>query len=429
MKRLLLVGLLGFCFAATPGFCAVTGLTAYPGSVTFLASNGSTLVRTDSSPIVVASGTGSAGVTVSVSSTPLNVSCGGSTKPWLSASLGSSTVNAGGYVRVTISANPCGGQTGLSGKVTITAGSTSVSISVALNFYEGGDVTVTSAPAMPLMLGAGTVAQHYIIAFTDNGQPNEAQDSTFKVSATINNWLSAATNGDASDFGMTVDPSKLLPGAYSGVVSFAGNLGSPIQANVDVTLIVPAPVAVITSLNPNSANAGGAGFTLTVTGSGFLNGNSTIEWSSGAFSSALATTYVSATQLTAPISASLIASAGTASVTVVNTGASASNALNFTINPNPATPVITSLSPSSATVGGPAFTLAVVGSGFVAGSNVQWNGAPIATTYVNPTLLTASVSSALIATSSNVSITVLNTGRKGIERRDISPLPRPPPAC
>jgi hypothetical protein len=411
MKRLIFA-VFGLFFLAVPGFGAVTGLTAYPGAVTFLSSNGSNLVRTDSSPIVVASGTGSASITVSVSSSPtLNV-CNGNTKPWLSASLASGTISAGGHVGVTISVNPCGGSTNLAGTVTVTTGSTSVAISVALSFYSGGDATVTSVPSMPLSLGAGTPAQNYIIAFADTGQPNEAQSPTFQVSATPNNttnnatWLSAAKNGDASDFAMTVDPSKLSPGAYSGVVSFVGNLGSPIQVNVDVTLIVPVPAAAITSLNPNSATSGGAGFTLTVTGSSFVNGGSAVDWNG----TPLSTSFVSATQLTASVSAGLIASSGTAGVTVANSGAPSSNALNFTINPNAAAPIITSLSPTSATVGGAGFTLTVTGSGFVAGSNVEWNGAPIATTYISSTLLTASVSSALISSPSNPAVTVQNTG-------------------
>ena len=78
-------------------------------------------------------------------------------------------------------------------------------------------------------------------------------------------------------------------------------------------------------------------------------------------------------------------------------------------------------------MGGPAFTLTVDGSGFVAGSNVQWNGAPIPTTYLSPTLLTASVSSALITSPANADITVLNTG--GLTSNDVTfPVAAAPPS-
>ena len=325
MKRLIspLSGIFaGLFFLAVPGFSAVTGLTAYPGSVTYQASSLSTLVRTDSSPIVVASGTGSASVTVAVSSPTLNVSCGGSTKPWLSATPGNGTINAGGYVGVTILVNPCGGNTDLSGTVKITAGSASTSISVTLHFSPGVDATVTNSPAMPAITHLAqrerrrAELQNCFYSLRSGGL-------FFSVSPSVNNgvnWLNYATNGDSNDFIMIVDASKLSPGDYSGFLNITGSAkGSPINAVLDVTLIVPVPIAAITSLNPNSATSGGGAFTLTVTGSGFANlAASTIDWNGAP----LTTTYVSATQLTAPVSASLIASSGTASVTVVNTGAS-----------------------------------------------------------------------------------------------------------
>ncbi len=87
-------------------------------------------------------------------------------------------------------------------------------------------------------------------------------------------------------------------------------------------------VPVISNLSPSSATAGESAFTLTVNGSGFVNG-STVDWNG----SAVPTTYVSSGELTASIPASLIASAGTAAITVVASGAATSNVVTFTINP------------------------------------------------------------------------------------------------
>jgi len=85
----------------------------------------------------------------------------------------------------------------------------------------------------------------------------------------------------------------------------------------------------ITSIAPTSATAGGAGFTLTVTGTNFVNGASTVTWNGAD----RPTTFVSATELTATISAADIAAAGTANVAVTTTGAaSPSNTVIFTIN-------------------------------------------------------------------------------------------------
>jgi uncharacterized protein (TIGR03437 family) len=88
------------------------------------------------------------------------------------------------------------------------------------------------------------------------------------------------------------------------------------------------PLPAITSLAPSSTTAGGAGFTLTVTGTGFLSG-AAVQWNGAA----LATTFVTTTQLTAAVPAGLIATAGSASITVSNPGGMASNAVSFTINP------------------------------------------------------------------------------------------------
>ena len=75
------------------------------------------------------------------------------------------------------------------------------------------------------------------------------------------------------------------------------------------------------------------------------------------------------------------------------------------------TPSITSsLSPSSATVGGTAFALTVTGSGFLSSSTVLWNGSALSTAFVNSSQLNALVPANLIASPGNVSLTVQNPG-------------------
>jgi hypothetical protein len=76
------------------------------------------------------------------------------------------------------------------------------------------------------------------------------------------------------------------------------------------------PVPLINEpLGPDATAPGGAGFTLTVNGTGFLS-TSVVKWNG----SARSTIFVSSSQLTASILSSDIAKAGTASVTVVNPG-------------------------------------------------------------------------------------------------------------
>ena len=88
------------------------------------------------------------------------------------------------------------------------------------------------------------------------------------------------------------------------------------------------PTPAITSLNPASTQAGGGDFTLTVTGSNFVNG-SVVQWNG----TARTTTLASVTQLSAQIKAADIASQGSASITVLNPapGGGVSNALGFSI--------------------------------------------------------------------------------------------------
>ncbi len=170
------------------------------------------------------------------------------------------------------------------------------------------------------------------------------------------------------------------------------------------------PVPAITSLNPAAATAGDPAFALTVNGTGFVS-NSTVRWNG----SARTTTYVSATRLTAAVSAADIATAGTASVTVVNPapGGGTSAASTFTVNPLNPVPAITSLNPAAATAGDPAFALTVNGTGFVSSSTVRWNGSARTTTFVSATRLTAAVSAADIATAGAGGIQVVNPAPGG----------------
>jgi hypothetical protein len=169
------------------------------------------------------------------------------------------------------------------------------------------------------------------------------------------------------------------------------------------------PLPTISSLSPGSVAPGSAAFTLTVDGSSFVPA-SVVNWSGAP----LTTTYVSASRLTASVPASDVAAAGTASVTVSSPapGGGSSAATSFAIGANPL-PAVSSLSPASVAPGSAAFTLTVDGSGFVSGSIVNWNGAPLATTYVSASRLTASVPASNIAAAGTASITVGNPASTG----------------
>ena len=169
-------------------------------------------------------------------------------------------------------------------------------------------------------------------------------------------------------------------------------------ASVTLSLEVDAPVPTISALNPASATALGATFTLAVNGTNFVTGD-TIQWNG----TSLTTKFVSATQLSASVAASLIATVGSASVTVTAAGSSSAS-INFQINPP--TPGLTTLSPSSAIATSSGFTLTVTGTGFLSSSLVEWNGSPLATNYVSATQMTASVPDSLISSAGTASVLV-----------------------
>ncbi|HEY3322308.1 MAG TPA: autotransporter-associated beta strand repeat-containing protein [Planctomycetota bacterium] len=104
------------------------------------------------------------------------------------------------------------------------------------------------------------------------------------------------------------------------------------QTSFNVTVINLNPAPVISDITPSVSTAGAAGFTLSVSGIGFIS-TSVVKFGSVA----LPTTVVGSTQLTAPISAAMVATPGPVFVTVANPtpGGGISNAKVFTINGTP----------------------------------------------------------------------------------------------
>jgi hypothetical protein len=107
-----------------------------------------------------------------------------------------------------------------------------------------------------------------------------------------------------------------------------GYINSSVAA-ATYTIILPNPAPVLSGISPGFVSAGGATFPLTVTGSGFVS-NSTVYWGT----TALTTTYGSATQLSAQVPATDIVSAGITTITVQTPapGGGTSNTLQFEVD-------------------------------------------------------------------------------------------------
>jgi trimeric autotransporter adhesin len=182
------------------------------------------------------------------------------------------------------------------------------------------------------------------------------------------------------------------------------------------TLTVAAPTAtpVIALLNSTSAIAGSPAFTLSATGTGFTS-SCTLQWNS----TALATSYSYGTiynpstggyttgdNLFATIPASLLTTAGSASITANCPTAvtPTSNALTFNVT-NPPVPTLTSISVTA----GPIATdtnLTVYGTGFSSASTASYNGQALTTTYANSTSLTAIIPASQLLFPGTGSVTV-----------------------
>jgi len=166
---------------------------------------------------------------------------------------------------------------------------------------------------------------------------------THFTSAAIVNWGATplvTTHTEGGSLTAQV-PASLV--ATAGTVSVTVTTDEGTSAPATFTIAPPSPV--IASLGQSSAAAGGATFTLTINGTNFVR-DMEILWGS----TWAASTYVSATQVTTTIPASLIATAGAAGVVIYAPGIGWSNTSYFTINPAP--PSIISLGPASATAGG-----------------------------------------------------------------------------
>jgi hypothetical protein len=364
-----------------------------PGSVRLGGTVNSVPAITSLSPTAVAAGSAAFALTVNGTSF-----MNGSVVNWNGAAR-STTFVSGTLLQAPITAADIA--TAGAAAVTVFNPSPGGGTSAASNF------TITASNPVPA-----------IVSLSPNAVAAGSSDFTLTVNGTgfangsVVNWNGTArttTFVSATQLQAAIAAGDVVAAGTASVTVFSPAPGGGTSAVASFSINPPNPVPSIASLSPNSAVAGGAAFTLTVNGTGFVSG-SVVNWNGAART----TTFVSATQLQAAITAADIAAVGSASVTVFNPapGGGTSAAASFTITQNPV-PAITSLSPNSAVAGGAAFSLTVNGTGFVSGSVVNWNGATRATTFVSTTQLQTAIAAADIAAGGTASVTVFNPAPGG----------------
>ena len=291
-------------------------------------------------------------------------------------------------------------------------GSSSVGYNVAPNTGSARTGTLTIA-GQTFTLTQGNGCAYTLTAtsqsFSSNGGLSTVQVTTSNgctwTAASNDPWLtitSGASQSGAGTVGYSVAPNTGT-GARAGTLTIANQTFSVTQTGT-----TPNPTPVLSGLNPSVVLAGSETFTLELNGSNFVNG-STVRWNG----SERITAFINSTRLTAAISAADVTLARGVEITVFTPapGGGASNALFLQIN-NPA-PAITSLSPSSVTVGSPGLTLAINGVNFVNGALVRWNGADRTTNFVSRALLTVALTSTDFATAGTANVEVFNPAPGG----------------
>ncbi len=172
----------------------------------------------------------------------------------------------------------------------------------------------------------------------------------------------------------------------------------------------------LASISPSSVPAG-ADATITLQGANLASGANVVVGgnilsNAFCFSGSCPISYVSISEMTVALPASTLASPGELSIAVETASGAVSNSLTLTVTTGGATnnpaPTLISISPATAVAGGKAFALTVQGSGFVAGSKVEWNGSSRLTTYISGTQISASIAAGDIASPGTAGVTVVN---------------------
>ncbi|HEX8209948.1 MAG TPA: IPT/TIG domain-containing protein [Longimicrobium sp.] len=218
------------------------------------------------------------------------------------------------------------------------------------------------------------------------------------------NWNSTplpTTFVNKKELRATVPQAQLSEGGQVSITVASTTPGGGTSGQAWFTVRQPAPVIV--SLSADTFNLAQLSGEITIEGSGFTRAT-VVRWN-GVVQTA---TYQSPTRLAVTLNANGVAP-GITSLEVSNpTPGGGTAAATFTVY-SPV-PVIAVLPSSGATALRPGFSLWVHGRDFVQGARVLWNGAERPATYVSPTRLQVSVSSADVAAAGGITLSVVNPG-------------------
>jgi IPT/TIG domain len=226
-----------------------------------------------------------------------------------------------------------------------------------------------------------------------------AEGSGFAAGAVLK-WNGAALPTDFLSSGGLTAPVTAAQVAGAAQIAVVAVNPDGTTSNPQTLTVAAAPA--ISSIDPPSVTAGSPAFQLSVYGTGFASA-AVVELNGAA----LATTWVSSTQLEAQVTAAQVAAAAQLNIVALNPGPPPQSSNTETLAVVSA-PVINSLEPGAVVAGSAAFGLTVNGSGFASGAIAKLGTTALPTEVLGATELTAQLTAAQVQSVAQLSITVSN---------------------
>lgn len=361
------------------GLCADPVIRATPASLTFSHQTGVSALPASQTVSLAA-------ISSATAAMPFIATVGGA--PWLIVTTDRGATPA----RLTVVVNP----------TTLAAGTYAATITVT---PMSGDVLIVPV-TLTVRTAPGTLtATPSMIGFTwrrGDGAPAPqavnltGNDALLNYSAAVMAapWLVVTPASGfvfpafATPLTVTAIPGELVPGTYRGTLALTSTNATNRTQTVTVDLTVQPGPPVISTVWPLRITRGAGDTTITLTGSHFYAASVV-----GAGTTALRSTFLGTTAMTAVVPQALLATAGTLALTVVNAApGGTSPAAAFTIDPNG--PRIAAVVDSASYIPGaisPGEILTVFGSGLgpdaLAVFTLPLAGTPIATTLAGTRVL------------------------------------------
>jgi hypothetical protein len=175
-----------------------------------------------------------------------------------------------------------------------------------------------------------------------------------------------------------------------------------------LSFTVSNPSATISSINPSAAFVGSAALDLTVNGTGFV-ATSAVLFNG----TALQTTYQSGTRLIGKVPATALGAAADFPVAVQNQPPGGGVSAPVVFRVQYPTPSVTSVAPTTVAAGSSPTEILVTGVGFFVTSQITYDNAPCATTFIDATHVKATLSAAQLASAGSHSVRVVNPAPGG----------------